>query len=121
VDILRLMGDGSCACLRIENVVTRFQSTMSGFCRSSSTRGWIRSCGECSGILTTIQLTAAVVQTWRRPQQTPTGGSMLLCLFMKAINTNISITEQLRVVIHICDTFYILSDATSLVTLMNAE
>ena len=54
---------------------------MSALCRSSSSRGWIRSCGGCSGIPTTIQLTAAVVQTWIRLQLTPTGMSVLLKLY----------------------------------------
>jgi len=69
----------------VENIVTRFQSTMSDFCRISSTRGWIRLCGGCLGIPTTIQLTAAVVQTWRRPQPTPTGMSVLLKLYKSLV------------------------------------
>jgi len=56
----------------VENVVTRSLSTMSVFCRSSSTHGWTRSCGGCSGIQTMIQLTNAAAQTRRRRLSTLT-------------------------------------------------
>jgi len=55
-------------------------------------------------------LTAAVVQTWKKPQPTPTGSSTSLCLCIKAIDMNISLTEQLGAVLHLNDTFYMFPD-----------
>jgi len=66
----------------VEIIVTRFQSTMSGFYRTSSTHGWIGSCGGCSGIPATIQSTAAIAQIWRRLQPTPTGMSVSTYLYI---------------------------------------